>query len=41
MIKVIEEKCLKITANVTEENRLLRNEIQQLHNEVKEEKYLY
>ena len=41
IIKVIEEKCFKITENVTEENKLLRNEIQQLHNEVKEEKHLY
>jgi hypothetical protein len=41
MIKVIEEKCLKITENVTEENRIFRKEIQQLHNEVKEEKCLY
>ena len=41
MIKVIEEKCFKITENVTGENRVLRKEIQQLYNEVKEEKYVY
>ena len=41
MIKVIKEKCFKITENVIEENKMQRKEIQQLHNEVKEEKYIY
>ena len=38
IIKVIDEKCLKITENVTEEKTTMGKEVQQLRNEVIEEK---